>query len=75
MTHHVHASHAGYKVGGVNTDRIAVTVDMVFEPETAESYELGMKANFRSRPGSMLHCTKNRHRRLQNTISFRAPAL
>jgi outer membrane receptor protein involved in Fe transport len=36
----------GYKAGGVNTDRIAESLDTVFDPETAESYELGMKAEF-----------------------------
>ncbi len=36
----------GYKSGGINTDRIADTLDTVFEPETAESYELGMKSEF-----------------------------
>jgi len=36
----------GYKAGGINTDRVAQTVDTVFEPETAESYEVGMKAEF-----------------------------
>jgi len=36
----------GYKAGGINTDRIPSTVSTVFEPETAESYELGMKAEF-----------------------------
>jgi iron complex outermembrane receptor protein len=36
----------GYKAGGVNTDRIPSSIDTVFDPETAESYELGMKAEF-----------------------------
>jgi len=36
----------GYKSGGINTDRIAPSVDTVFEPETSESYELGMKSEF-----------------------------
>lgn len=36
----------GYKAGGINTDRIPVTADTVFQPETAESFELGMKAEF-----------------------------
>lgn len=36
----------GYKAGGVNTDRIEDSLDTVFDPETAESYELGMKAEF-----------------------------
>lgn len=36
----------GYKAGGVNTDRTPPNVDTVFDPETAESYELGMKAEF-----------------------------
>lgn len=36
----------GYKSGGVNTDRIDPSLDTVFEPETAESYELGMKSEF-----------------------------
>lgn len=36
----------GYKSGGINTDRIDDTIDTVFEPETSESYELGMKSEF-----------------------------
>jgi len=36
----------GYKSGGINTDRIDETIDTVFEPETSESYELGMKSEF-----------------------------
>jgi outer membrane receptor protein involved in Fe transport len=36
----------GYKAGGINTDRISNTLDTVFDPETSESYELGMKAEF-----------------------------
>jgi outer membrane receptor protein involved in Fe transport len=36
----------GYKAGGINTDRIDPSLDTVFDPETAESYELGMKAEF-----------------------------
>lgn len=36
----------GYKAGGINTDRTPPSADTVFEPETAESYEVGMKAEF-----------------------------
>jgi len=36
----------GYKSGGINTDRIDETIDTVFEAETSESYELGMKSEF-----------------------------
>jgi iron complex outermembrane receptor protein len=36
----------GYKAGGINTDRIAVTEQELFDPETSESFELGMKAEF-----------------------------
>jgi iron complex outermembrane receptor protein len=36
----------GYKSGGINTDRILTSVDTVFEPETSEAYELGMKSEF-----------------------------
>ncbi len=36
----------GYKSGGINTDRIDDSIDTVFEPETAESFELGMKSEF-----------------------------
>jgi outer membrane receptor protein involved in Fe transport len=36
----------GYKAGGINTDRTPASVDTVFDPETAESYEIGMKAEF-----------------------------
>ncbi len=36
----------GYKSGGTNTDRIDPAFDPVFEAEDAESFELGMKAEF-----------------------------
>lgn len=36
----------GYKAGGINTDRIPSSADTVFEPETAQSWELGMKAEY-----------------------------
>lgn len=36
----------GYKSGGTNTDRIPQLFDTVFEAETSESYEVGMKADF-----------------------------
>ena len=36
----------GYKSGGINTDRIPETAETVFDPETAESYELGLKTEF-----------------------------
>jgi iron complex outermembrane recepter protein len=36
----------GYKSGGVNTDRIPESIDVVFDAETSESFELGMKADF-----------------------------
>jgi outer membrane receptor protein involved in Fe transport len=37
----------GYKSGGVNTDRIDVSVfDVIFDAETSESFEIGMKAEF-----------------------------
>ena len=36
----------GYKSGGINTDRIPLSADTVFDPETAESYELGLKSEF-----------------------------
>jgi iron complex outermembrane recepter protein len=36
----------GYKSGGINTDRIDLAFDTIFEPETSEAYELGMKAEF-----------------------------
>jgi iron complex outermembrane receptor protein len=36
----------GYKAGGVNTDRILESIDVVFDAETSESFELGMKADF-----------------------------
>ena len=36
----------GYKSGGINTDRIPLSADTVFDPETAESYELGLKTEF-----------------------------
>ncbi len=60
----------GYKSGGINTDRIDDSIDTLFEPETAESYELGMKAEFPEqalRLNVALHSTKTTD--LQ-TISF-----
>lgn len=36
----------GYKAGGTNTDRILEAFDVVFDAENAESYEVGMKAEF-----------------------------
>jgi outer membrane receptor protein involved in Fe transport len=36
----------GYKSGGVNTDRIDPSFDMIFGPEESQAYEIGMKADF-----------------------------
>ncbi len=36
----------GYKSGGINADRIPEQFDVVFDAETSESFELGMKAEF-----------------------------
>jgi iron complex outermembrane receptor protein len=36
----------GYKGGGINTDRIPASVSTIFDPETSEAFELGMKAEF-----------------------------
>ena len=36
----------GYKAGGTNTDRLAITDEQLFDAETIESYEIGMKAEF-----------------------------
>lgn len=36
----------GYKSGGVNADRIDSAFDPVFEAESSESFEVGMKAEF-----------------------------
>ena len=36
----------GYKAGGINTDRISPTLNTVFDAETSEAFELGMKAEF-----------------------------
>jgi outer membrane receptor protein involved in Fe transport len=36
----------GYKSGGANADRIPSNVDVLFDAEDSESYELGMKAEF-----------------------------
>jgi len=36
----------GYKSGGTNTDRINPALDYVFDPETSEALELGVKADF-----------------------------
>jgi iron complex outermembrane receptor protein len=36
----------GYKSGGVNVDRIDAAFDVLFDAETSEAYEIGMKAEF-----------------------------
>jgi len=36
----------GYKSGGTNTDRIPLGFEPVFEAETSESFEVGMKSEF-----------------------------
>lgn len=36
----------GYKSGGTNTDRIALGLDPIFEAETTDSFELGIKKDF-----------------------------
>ncbi|MBT5031440.1 MAG: TonB-dependent receptor [Proteobacteria bacterium] len=36
----------GYKSGGTNTDRILVTQSQLFDAETSESFELGIKTEF-----------------------------
>jgi outer membrane receptor protein involved in Fe transport len=36
----------GYKSGGTNTDRIAPEYDYVFDDETSEAFEIGVKADF-----------------------------
>ena len=36
----------GYKAGGINTDRIPETIDVVFDSEDSESFEFGIKAEF-----------------------------
>lgn len=36
----------GYKSGGINTDRISPAFDPIFDAESSESFELGMKAEF-----------------------------
>ena len=60
----------GYKAGGINTDRVPAAADTVFEPETAESYEIGMKAEF---PDQALRVNVALHKTDTNdlqTISF-----
>ncbi len=43
----VYASYGkGYKAGGTNTDRIDPAFEQVFDAETTDSYEIGMKAEF-----------------------------
>lgn len=36
----------GYKSGGTNTDRISVNQNPIFDAETSESFEVGIKAEF-----------------------------
>ena len=50
----------GYKSGGTNTDRINVAQSPLFGPETSESLELGIKADFpaqRLRANLSIHST------------------
>jgi outer membrane receptor protein involved in Fe transport len=43
----IYASYGtGYKSGGTNTDRIDQSLDILFDAETSEAYEIGMKADF-----------------------------
>ena len=43
----LYASYAtGYKSGGTNTDRINPALDPIFDAETSQSFEVGMKADF-----------------------------
>lgn len=49
----------GYKSGGTNTDRINAAFDSVFDAETSEAIEIGMKADFeRARLNVALHDTQ-----------------
>jgi outer membrane receptor protein involved in Fe transport len=42
----LYASYAtGYKAGGTNTDRIDPVLDYVFDPETSEAFEIGLKTD------------------------------
>lgn len=46
----LYASYAtGYKSGGTNTDRISPAFSVLFDAETAETFEAGMKADFPER--------------------------
>ena len=36
----------GYKSGGINTDRVAESVDLIFDSESSKSFEVGLKADF-----------------------------
>lgn len=38
--------HRGYKAGGVNLFREGVITDTTYDPETADSFEIGLKADF-----------------------------
>ncbi|MFT4824828.1 MAG: iron complex outermembrane receptor protein [Halioglobus sp.] len=64
----------GYKSGGVNVDRIDEILDVEFDAETSESFELGVKADF---PDQALRVNFALHRTdtedLQ-TISFQGTA-
>ncbi len=43
----LYASYAtGYKSGGTNTDRIDPALDYIFDPETSEAFEVGLKLDF-----------------------------
>ncbi len=51
----------GYKAGGINTDRIDEAFDVLFDAETSDAYEIGMKAEFPDqalRVNVALHSTK-----------------
>jgi outer membrane receptor protein involved in Fe transport len=60
----------GYKAGGVNTDRIQQALNVVFDAETSEAWEVGMKAEF---PAQALRVNLALHRTETDdlqTISF-----
>ena len=54
----------GYKSGGTNTDRINPVLEYVFEPETSEALEIGLKVDFPEQ-GAALECgaASDRYRR------------
>jgi outer membrane receptor protein involved in Fe transport len=61
----------GYKAGGTNTDRINPVLDYVFDPETSEALEIGLKTDF---PEQALRLNVALHKTDYNNLQVNALA-